>query len=50
VKDLEAVSSASELQEWKRDNGAEMSDLKEHDPPLFEELKTIGKFKESAYG
>jgi hypothetical protein len=50
VQALEAVSSASELQEWKRDNGAEMSDLKEHDPPLFEELKTIGKFKESAYG
>ena len=50
VKDLEAVSSAEDLEQWKRANGAEMGSLKEFDPPLFEELKTLGKFKESAYG
>jgi len=50
VKELEAVSSPEDLQQWKRDNGAEMSDLKEFDPPLHQELKTIGKHKESAYG
>ena len=50
VKTLEAVSSAEDLEQWKRANGAEMGSLKEFDPPLFEELKTLGKFKESAYG
>jgi len=47
---LDAVSSNAELQEWSRKWGAEMSSLKEFDPPLFEKLKTLGKQKEATYG
>tara|TARA_Y100000593_G_scaffold33640_1_gene66097 strand:- start:2177 stop:2965 length:789 start_codon:yes stop_codon:yes gene_type:complete len=47
---LAAVSSNAELEEWRRKWGPEMSSLKEFDPPLFEELRTLGKQKEATYG
>ena len=47
---LDAVSSNAELEEWRRKWGPEMSSLKEFDPPLFQELRTLGKQKEATYG